>query len=446
MNTPIVDFVRSYADKNISRCHMPGHKGRDILGFEKYDITEISGADVLSGADGIIKKSEDNASLLFDSAHTFYSTQGSTVAIYAMIALLKKDAFHRPRILAARNAHRAFVQGCAHADARVDWIFPGEANSIISFGVTPEQVERAISESADGYDALYLTSPDYLGFIQDIGAIADVCRKYDVPLLVDNAHGAYLKFLPESLHPLDLGATLCCDSAHKTLPALTGGAYLHVSKNAPRRFLSLARDAMTLFSSTSPSYLTLQSLDMCNLYMSDGFPEKLSGCICRVEKLKSYISSLGFDVVKSEPLKVVVDASSVGISGDKLSDILRNDGVESEFSDEDYLVLMLTAFNDEKDFEKIAKAFSKVEIRGKRQKPCFALKNIESVMSLRDAVFSPCEIVKVRESLGRICAMPTVNCPPAVPIAVCGEVITEEMIRIFEYYHINSVKVLNETI
>ena len=442
MNTPIVDFVRRFADKNMSRCHMPGHKGRDILGFEKYDITEIPGADVLSDAGGIIKESEDNASLLFDSEHTFYSAQGSTVAIYAMLFLTKKDAFHRPRILAARNAHRAFVQGCALVDADVDWLFSDSENSIISCRITPEQVEKAISEAEYNYDALYLTSPDYLGFVQDIGAIAGVCRKYDIPLLVDNAHGAYLKFLPESIHPLDLGAAMCCDSAHKTLPSLTGGAYLHISKNAPEAFSQRAREALTLFSSTSPSYLILQSLDMCNAYISDGFGQKLCECICRIKEIKEYISSIGFEIVESEPLKLVADASSAGLSGEYLAEVLRDNGVECEYSDKDYLVLMIIPLNDEEDFERIKKAFSKIRVGEKREKPTFSVRNTKRIMSLREAVFSPCETIAANDSIGRICAMPSVTCPPAVPIAVCGEIITEEMIRIFEYYHIDSVKVL----
>ncbi len=446
MNTPIVDFVRSYAEKNVSRCHMPGHKGSDILGFEKYDITEIPGADVLGSAEGIIKMSEDNASQLFGSAHTFYTTQGSTTAIYAMLSLLKKDAFHRPRILAARNVHRAFVQGCALSDCDVDWIFPCGESSVISCRITPGQVEEAIKTSVCCYDGVYLTSPDYLGFIQNISEIARVCKNHNIPLLVDNAHGAYLRFLPESLHPLDLGAAMCCDSAHKTLPAVTGGAYLHISKNASEDFACRARDALNLFSSTSPSYLTLQSLDMCNSYICDGFSDKLSECVCRVEDLKSYISSLGCDVIESEPLKIVVDASSVGLSGDNLAELLRNSGIESEFSDEDFLVLMLTPFNTSEDFEKVKQAFSKMTVGAKREKPNLSLTGTKSVITLREAVFSPSETIRVECSLGRICAMPTVTCPPAVPIAVCGEIITEEMIRIFKYYHIDSVKVLKETV
>ena len=113
--------------------------------------------------------------------------------------------------------------------------------------------------------AFYLTSPDYLGGMQDIAALSAVCDAHGVPLLVDNAHGAYLRFLPGgSRHPIDLGAAACCDSGHKTLPVLTGGAYLHLGPKAPVQEESTVRSALALFGSTSPSYLILQSLDACN--------------------------------------------------------------------------------------------------------------------------------------------------------------------------------------
>jgi arginine/lysine/ornithine decarboxylase len=121
--------------------------------------------------------------------------------------------------------------------------------------------------------AVYVTSPDYLGNQQDLAGLSAVCAARGIPLLVDNAHGAYLHFLPQPAHPLDLGATACCDSAHKTLPVLTGGAYLHIAKNAPERYARDAKRAMALFGSTSPSYLILQSLDRANAYLAGGYAE-----------------------------------------------------------------------------------------------------------------------------------------------------------------------------
>ena len=236
MKTPIYDFVKRYADADTVRLHMPGHKGKGRLGVENLDLTEISGADFLYGASGIIAESEANATSLFKTAHSFYSTEGSTLAIKAMLALaLTKKAgdVSRPLILAARNAHKAFISSAALLDLSVEWLYPSECEHLCKCTVTPTDLSNKLSGMEKLPEAVYITSPDYLGNMADIKGLAEVCDSFGVPLLVDNAHGAYLAFLTPSEHPIALGAAMCADSAHKTLPALTGGAYLHISPDYP---------------------------------------------------------------------------------------------------------------------------------------------------------------------------------------------------------------------
>ena len=266
MQTPIVDFVRKYQKDGVTRFHMPGHKGQSYLGCEWADITEIHGADSLYEADGIIAESERNASALFDSGRTFYSTEGSSQCIRAMLylALSQHRGKEKPVILAARNVHKAFVYAAALLDFDVEWIWPEEGmKSLCSCKVSPEQIEEQIGQmlkdKKEKPAAVYLTSPDYLGGQMDIRAIAEVCHREGILLLVDNAHGAYLHFLEESAHPLDLGADMCCDSAHKTFPVLTGGAYLHLHKSVADVLGEKGKQALALFGSTSPSYLILES-------------------------------------------------------------------------------------------------------------------------------------------------------------------------------------------
>ena len=152
----------------------------------------------------------------------------------------------------------------------------------------PEALASALDElSAEGRTpfGVYLTSPDYLGFVQDVAGLSAVCHAHGLPLLVDNAHGAYLHFLKEgSRHPIQLGADLCCDSAHKTLPVLTGGAYLHLGPSVQADEAAV-RNALALFGSTSPSYLILQSLDAANAILADSFREKLDICRWRLGML-----------------------------------------------------------------------------------------------------------------------------------------------------------------
>ena len=219
MNTPICDFVRSYADSRQLRFHMPGHKGMGTLGVEHLDITEIDGADVLYRADGIIKESEANASRLFGTALTKYSTEGSSLSIRAMLyltVLYAKSIGQEPRILAGRNAHHTFMTAAALLDLQVDWLYPENWESLVPCKITAEYLDRVL-DHPDKPVAVYITSPDYLGNVADIAELSAVCHKHGVLLLVDNAHGAYLNFLPENRHPIALGADICCDSAHKTL-------------------------------------------------------------------------------------------------------------------------------------------------------------------------------------------------------------------------------------
>lgn len=441
MKTPIYDFAESYAKKNPVRFHMPGHKGKSFLGIEKYDITEIPGADTLYSADGIISESEDIASSLFGTAHSFYSTEGSTLVIKAMLALATAGN-KNPKIIAGRGAHKALVYAAALLDADVVWAYPKNAEHLCSCALCASEVESLLSENV-GISAVYITSPDYMGNLSDVEGISRVCRKYGVPLLVDNAHGAYLNFLSPSCHPIALGADMCCDSAHKTLPCLTGGAYLHISKNAPKKYLDSARRVLSLFASTSPSYLILESLDLCNAYLFGGYKEKLSYTVSEITKVKSKLSDLGFSVLETEPLKIVIDANEYGYTGYDVAEHLSKNGIEIEFFDCEYLVLMVTPENDASDYERLTKALMSLPKKTRMPKEKIGIKiDAPKKMSIRDAVFSEHETLPARQAIGRVCASPTVSCPPAVPIAVSGEIITEEAVLLFEKYQIKEIEVV----
>jgi arginine/lysine/ornithine decarboxylase len=444
MKTPIADFVARYAAEDALRLHMPGHKGRGPLGFEHLDITEIEGADVLYSADGIIAESERNATALFGSGHTFYATEGSTLAIQAMLALVKrrKPARAETRILAARNVHKAFVYGCALLDIAVDFIYPKEFTHLTVCKITANEVREALI--AKTYDAVYLTSPDYLGNVADIAGIAAVCRKYGVPLLVDNAHGAYLRFLPEDRHPITLGATLCCDSAHKTLPVLTGGAYLHVAKDAPAAFLENAREALALFASTSPSYVILQSLDLCNRALAGNYVSDLKKCVESAETVREMLHRRGYATLGDEPLKLTVATAAAGICGTEAAAVLRRHGIVCELADRDLMVWMLSPAHTEADFARLTEAIAALpDAKPTRVTPP-RIAPPTRVLSLRDAILAPHETLPIDAAVGRICAAPTVSCPPAVPVVMSGERIERDAVEAFRYYGISTVSVVKE--
>lgn len=438
MNTPVADFVQRYAKAGTARLHMPGHKGRCFLGCEPWDITEIHGADALYEAEGILAESEQNAAALFGSQRTCYSTEGSSQCIRAML-YLAVAASGSHTVVAARNVHRAFVSAAALLDLEIRWLWPEESRSLCGCPISPAQLEETLNSLPEPPAAVYLTSPDYLGGMAQIPALAQVCHQHGTLLLVDNAHGAYLRFLQPSLHPLDLGADLCCDSAHKTLPVLTGGAYLHLSPTAPAQLAPLAKSALGLFGSTSPSYLTLASLDLCNRYLAEGYPQRLAEAVERLAELRERLTAAGWRVEPSDPLRVTV-AAPRGVTGQELAGQLRRQGVECEYADRDFLVLMATPENTPEELAHAAAALG--QCPGEANPPQLPLARGERACSIRQAAFAPRETVDAAHSLGRVCGLPTVGCPPAIPIAVSGERITPEALALFAYYGIEQVEVL----
>ena len=443
MNTPICDFAARYVQGDPLRLHMPGHKGQAFLGIEPLDITEIDGADSLYEADGIIRQSEDNASALF-GCPTYYSTEGSSQCIRAMVylaALHAKAQGRKPLIAAARNAHKTFLSAVALLDLEVLWLYPEQNDSYLTCRISPEALERFLCTAQEKPTAVYLTSPDYLGTLADIAGLSVVCRRHGVLLLVDNAHGAYLRFLQPSLHPMDLGADLCCDSAHKTLPVVTGGAYLHLSPQLQSEVGAQVKTGLELFGSTSPSYLILQSLDRANPYLEQ-YGQRLQEFLPHVGALKAALAQNGYRLLSEEPLKITVSSKEYGYTGKELADYLQQHRMICEFADPDYLVLMVTPETGAEGLEQLKDVLLALP---KKQPlpPCpLEFRPGEQVLSIRQAMLSPGVVLPVEQCEGRILASASVGCPPAVPILICGERINAHAIDCFRYYGIQSVTVL----
>lgn len=422
--------------------HMPGHKGAGILGFEGMDLTEIYGADELFAAEGIIKESEQNASSLF-GCPTYYSTQGSTLCIQTMCTILCQDAKSKgkkPKILAGRNAHRSFIHAAALLDFEIEWLY-GKSD-YLSCKIHAEDLEKAIIESLP--TAVYLTNPDYLGNLLDIKALASVCKKYNVLLAIDNAHGAYLRFLKDSLHPIDLGADLCCDSAHKTLPVLTGGAYLHLSESLNQVWKNDVKHFMEYFSSTSPSYLIMASLDAANEVLDTTFRNSLSECVRSVASLKNTLVQHGYTILSGEPMKITISTKEFGYTGNEIANLLMECDIYPEFYDSDYIVLMPSPYNTKDDLKRLETCLCGIE-----RKPILInkppkLEQSKKAMNVRQALFSSSITLDVSKSLGQVCSSVTVSCPPAILPVIPGEVISESSIEVMKYYGIETVRVVKE--
>lgn len=438
MSTPICDFVRDYCNSVAIRLHMPGHKGFGELGCEALDITEVPGADDLACPEGVILASEENTTELFGSRHTFYSAGGSSQCVKAMLhlAYIFRPEGAGNRILAARNAHKSFLHGCALLGLEPVWLHPDAPSPLCSCPVSPQALTRALDEGERPF-AVYITSPDYLGGVQDIASLAEVCHARGLPLLVDNAHGAYLKFLSPSRHPLDLGADMCCDSAHKTLPVLTGGAYLHVAEGAMAAYEDEARHSLAVFGSSSPSYLILQSLDLCADRLDKDYPALIRETARRVAALAQ---ELGLEPPEGDPLKLALPAWAFDCTGPELAACLRDWRTVAEYVDEDWVVLMFTPGLDEGAYDTVRRALPRP--RPVPRRPLSLPEPGKRLLSPREALLARRVTVPVSESAGRVCADAAVSCPPAIPIAVCGERITAEAAKLMEKLGISRVSVV----
>lgn len=440
--TPLYDFLKSYRASGISRLHMPGHKGAfSPLNKEdlcSLDITEIQGADSLFECDGILREAEKNAESLYGSVRTLYSAGGSTLCIQTMLALVRPRG---EKVILARNSHKAAINAMALLGFEPIWLYPQKVDDTVFPGViTPEQVHCALEAHPDAA-AVYLTSPDYFGILCDIRGIKDECRRFGVPLLVDNAHGAHLCVCGE-YHPIRQGADLCCDSAHKTLPAFTGAALMHIGNP---EYLSGAKETMSLFGSTSPSYLIMLSMELAISWLVQEGASAFEGLRQRVTTIEKLFSEKGFatpDNYIRDHTRIVLDTLQGGYSGEEFATLLRKAEIEPEFVSTGAVVLLSSPFNRELDFQRLEEFANALPQRNpisyKMHDPVFPIQ----AMPVRQAVLSPFEVIPLDMADGRICADARIPCPPGVPIVMPGEVIDKKIRNILKMYGINDIKVV----
>ncbi len=445
MNTPIYDYLNNLIDDDISRLYMPGHKGNHpydyIRDMSKYDITEMTGADSLYEPDGIILQSEENTAALYGAGHTSFSAGGSTLCIQTMLSLV---ASPKDTVIVARNAHMAFINACALLEITPYWVKPNYNDNFgVSGEVTVKSIENAIKAMPNA-KAVYITSPDYLGCMSDVLSIAKVCKKYNKPLVVDNAHGAHLKFTQTDCHPITLGATICCDSAHKTLPVFTGGAYLHVS-NDSKITKHEVKTKMSLFGSTSPSYLILMSLDLNNKYLFESAKADFAKLQDTVKQLYEIAHEKGFEPISPnrDLTKLTLDAYKVGMTGEELAVHLREHKVECEYASTRHVVLMLSPQNSKLDIDRIKSAIAKITKKEPIVNKDISFELPQAIMSVRQAVFSKKELISIDNAVGKVSAETKIKCPPGVPIIIAGEVIdtyAQKLLKKSSIFLINVVK------
>ncbi|MBE6721727.1 MAG: aminotransferase class I/II-fold pyridoxal phosphate-dependent enzyme [Ruminococcaceae bacterium] len=424
-NTPLYSALLKHQALHRAPFHTPGHKcapGALPQNLLALDFTELPDTDSLFEADGPILQAEQAAARLFQAKRTLFSAGGCSLCIQAMLRLACPQG---GRVLCARNVHRSAVNTMALLGLEPVWS-------------VPDAILSALKNNTKSINACYVTSPDYYGRLQDIPALAGLCRQKHIPLLVDNAHGTQLAFTQPDLHPLHLGASMTADSTHKTLNVLTGGAWLQIGEE---RYVQDAKEAMSLFASTSPSYPIMASLDLARAYQEE-HPAAFAEVQRQVRVLSQTAQRIGITNVSDDPTRLALRTSDIGLTGAAAAEIFRENGVEPEMADGGFVVFICTPWNTEADYQRLAKGLSALPI-GKPLPPIPELPPLPPVrLPLRQAVFAPAHAVSLEQAVGRIAAEAACPCPPGIPVVMPGEEVTQEVAQFLRGYGFFSLHVL----
>lgn len=418
---PLWQALNNYRKLNRASFHTPGHKCADFFPHDLLyaDLTELPETDALYEANDAILKCEKELSGLYASKRSLISAGGCTLAIQTMIRL----ACTGGRLLCSRILHRSAVNTMALLGIEPIWLMP-EQQAGCSGRISAETVKEALQKNKD-INAVYITSPDYYGALSDVKGISKVCQKYNIPLLVDNAHGSHLAFLKENLHPLHLGASMTACSMHKTLPVLTGGAVLNINNT---KYISEAKTAMSLFGSTSPSYPIMCSIDLCTQWLLNGGADAYRQLEETVGKIKTaaYECGIGQPSGLCDPLRISLNTASVGMNGQEGGEYFRKLGLEPEMFDDETVVFICTPFNTSEELERLKTAIKKFPKAAPLETRRIYNTLPKQAISLREAVLAPHEKMNIERAIEHIAAETACPCPPGIPLVMPGEIIDRD--------------------
>ncbi|XVG95659.1 aminotransferase class I/II-fold pyridoxal phosphate-dependent enzyme [Eubacteriales bacterium KG127] len=499
-NIGLREFLKSHKNKGTISFHMPGHKNGQlykILGYEEsdcfdtaWDITEIEGADNLFKAEGVLRKTMDKYKELYESKESFLLVNGSSVGIIASILTAVPKG---GKIIVARNSHRSIFNGIELGELSPVYIYPEKAKGYnITGEINPHIVEEVFKNNTDA-KAIILSSPNYYGITSDIKTISEIAHKYGAIVIVDQAHGAHLKFMNKSVAAECNGADLVIVSTHKTLGSFTQTAVLNVY--GERVDTPLLASKLEVLESSSPSYILMNSLDFnADILKNNG--EKLFSqwrdSLDDFYRTALWIKGLMFMMNDSmDDTKINLDASFLGLDGYELAKLLSDEGIIVEMTDGPICMCITGIGNTREDYLKLLSALQKIsadridsamerERKVEEEKArsgeeisyiaqaalvaieredTNALDEIERQLTVlfgdedevsleeripwgeileskeinwRNLSESETILVPFEESLGNIAARNLAPYPPGVPIVAKGEVITADEIEIFK--------------
>lgn len=449
-HTPLFDALRNHAEERYISFHTPGHKyGRSIDGKLKaatgkkmyyMDVTVLPTVDSLHDPVGPIKKAQRLLAQAYGVKHSFMLVNGSTVGNQAMFLSACNPG---DSVIVTRNAHKSVMGGIILAGVWPIWIQPGiDKNLDIVFDVTPEQVEEAIKQYPEA-KAIFITSPTYNGITTDLIKISEIAHSHGKVLMVDEAHGAHLKFHPDlPISAVETGADLCVQSTHKILSALSQGSVLHFNSDIVD--VNRVRKIVSMLQTTSPNYLILASIDVARMQaylhgerMLDRVIRNAESGRRRINRLKNFfcftrneIAARNFDL---DPTKLTVNVTRSGMSGYEVEKILREEyHIQVDCSDPYNLIAIMGIGSDRSDVDALVNALTAIDkkYRGKEKISLLNIPSLstEMVMMPRD-VFLQHRVKRVplSKAAGHISAQTLTPYPPGIPVLIPGERISSEI-------------------
>lgn len=463
-NIGLYEKLIEYRESGKYPFHMPGHKRQDKLLADAYeiDITEINGFDNLHHPEGIIKESMDNASEFFGTDKTWFLVNGSSCGLLAAIHGVTEIG---ESIIIGRNCHKSVYNAIELRNLKADYIYPQIINEYgINGGYKPEAIENLLKKAMDSGEkikAVVVTSPTYEGIVSDIERIAEIVHRYGSILIVDEAHGAHLGIhegLPKPAYKL--GADIVIESAHKTLPAMTQTAFLHLCGRRVQE--EKIQECLAIYQTSSPSYVLMASLDKCIRELQIKGKEKLESLLITLDKFYKKVNKLenimvlGKECIGSNNVfdfdicKLVIFLKTNKTTGKFLEEELREKyGFEMEMTSSRYVLGMTTMYDDAEQILKLADALTEMDCNlndfyqarvSENNKYIDDEKMLEIVdgadveMSIYEAKRRETKEILFLDSEGKISAEYIYVYPPEIPLIVPGEIISKKLIAQINYY------------
>jgi arginine decarboxylase len=457
ITTPLLDALKKEILRSTSPFYTPGHKqGKGISQkianlmsrqVFQYDLPDLPGLN-LYAADSAIALAQNLAAETFGADRTWFLVNGSTCGIMAAIAATCNPG---DKIILSRNIHQSAINGLIVSGARPIFVLPEyDRARDLTHCVAPETISAALEQHQDA-KAVLIVSPTYHGVCADLAEIARRIRPYNLPLIVDEAHGAHFAFHPElPASALELGADLVVQSTHKTLSAMTQASMLHLKGD--RVDAKRVERSLQLLQSTSPSSLLLASLDAAREQMASEGRSLMEGTLQLADKARSLLGQIpklatlnteqagapGFFAL--DRTRLTVDVSTLGINGFAADEIFyKHLGVTAELPTLRHLTFAIALGNTQTDIERLVAAFKRLASEyGLANAPISAIETSLqlppsiSSLSVRDAFFAPTETVTIEDAIGRISAEIVCPYPPGIPLLLPGEEISAIAIATLE--------------